>query len=239
MGWETLWLFGKRLIDHFWWLLGIVLVVEPWLDAHVERYRAWAERYLSRQARARVAWTISIVCLFVASAWAFSDEYWKRQGDVNALRGDLEVARGNASVQYQRANDLDQQIRGPDGYLAKIEQLNSDLKSAQNKPPKVVYQPAPQVVVAAPRPPARDPDTIYQLANPVGTVNGVHVMLSDGLVTFEEVDGANDLNLGSPFEYRNFVLQAVKIESKIGLLTTPNGTKVGVLQNVTCKILRR
>ena len=68
MGWDVLWIFAAGLFDHFWWLLGIVFMVEPWLDAHIERYHAFAEKYLSRQLRARLSWTVSFLCLFVARA---------------------------------------------------------------------------------------------------------------------------------------------------------------------------
>ena len=121
MGWPLVQIFILRLVDHFWWLLGIAFMVEPWLDAHVERYHDWADRYVSRQARARLAWTVSIACLFIGSTWAFSDEYWQDQGDLAALHS-TQIA---LTKQKQRADDLDRDINDKGGYKDKLIGLQS------------------------------------------------------------------------------------------------------------------
>ncbi len=132
MGIGLLYIFSLRLLDHFWWLLGVVFMVEPWLDAHIERYHNWAETYISRQLRARLAWTISIVFLFIAGAWAFSDEYWNHQGDLHALY----LAQSDARTHQQRADDLDKSIHGKGGFEDQIQEL-------RNKPPQDMTQAPP------------------------------------------------------------------------------------------------
>src|ERR1700730_16819610 len=68
--------FFIRLRDHYLWLLGLLLMVEPLLDYHIERYRDWAVRYVSRKSRTRAALCLSILTAFVACFLAFRDEYY-------------------------------------------------------------------------------------------------------------------------------------------------------------------
>jgi hypothetical protein len=67
--------FFIRLLDHYLWLLGLLLMVEPLFDYHIERYRDWAVRYVSRKLRTRTALCLSILTAFVACFLAFRDEY--------------------------------------------------------------------------------------------------------------------------------------------------------------------
>jgi hypothetical protein len=64
--------FLDRLQDHHLWLL---FMIEPALDYNVEQYKEWADKYVSRRVRARVAITLSVAALFCAGFLAFRDEY--------------------------------------------------------------------------------------------------------------------------------------------------------------------
>jgi hypothetical protein len=121
MGLPVIEIFAARLGDHFWWLLGVLFMIEPWLDAHVEKYKNFADQFISRQLRARLAWTVSIVCLFIAGAWAFSDEYWSHQGDLKVFYR----TSGSYEAEKQRADNLQAAIDGAGGYKDQIKSLKS------------------------------------------------------------------------------------------------------------------
>jgi hypothetical protein len=67
--------FLDRLQDHYLWLLGLLFMVEPFLDYTVIRYRDWADHYVSRKLRTRIAITLAILAAFAACFLAFRDEY--------------------------------------------------------------------------------------------------------------------------------------------------------------------
>lgn len=67
--------FLDRLQDHYLWLLGLLFMIEPALDYNIEQYKEWADRYVSRHVRTRIAITLSAAALFCAIFLAFRDEY--------------------------------------------------------------------------------------------------------------------------------------------------------------------
>lgn len=50
-------------------------MVEPILDYNIESYKAWADRYVSRGLRTRLAIFLSALSLLVANFLAFRDEH--------------------------------------------------------------------------------------------------------------------------------------------------------------------
>ena len=71
--------FLDRLQDHYLWLLGLLFMIEPFLDYHIERYRELANQIISHRLRTRIAISLSIATVFVACFLAFRDEYISSQ----------------------------------------------------------------------------------------------------------------------------------------------------------------
>lgn len=86
--------FGGRLFDHWIWLMGILLMIEPLIDYHLEGFRDWADKYVSRRVRTRTAITISVLSAFLATFLAFDDEYKARhtaETQLTHLRGQMDA----------------------------------------------------------------------------------------------------------------------------------------------------
>ncbi len=130
MSLDAFWPMIERLGDHFWWLLGVAFVVEPWFDAHIERYHRWAQSYASRQLRVRVAWTLSIAFVLIAETWAFSDEYHAHKIDLRLLRS----AESEGAVDKARAEQLDASINGRNGYRERIAEAEDRLAMLNKAP---------------------------------------------------------------------------------------------------------
>jgi hypothetical protein len=73
--WAALIQFGSRLWDHWLLLMGVMLMIEPVLDYWWEGYKNWADKYVPRKARARIAISLSVAAAMAASFLAFSDEF--------------------------------------------------------------------------------------------------------------------------------------------------------------------
>ncbi|HEX3429588.1 MAG TPA: hypothetical protein VHT03_01775 [Rhizomicrobium sp.] len=83
----------------------------------------------------------------------------------------------------------------------------------------------------------RDPDTVYQLGDAVGTVDGVQEDRGNSKVFFANIYTHGDLDLTREFEYRDYVL---RMTSKMGETdATMAGQKNVRYGQVTCEILRK
>lgn len=194
----------------------MLLMAEPIVDYYWSGYQSWADKYVSRKVRTSVAIGISVLALLWSGFLAFNDQYdatLKVTSDRDYQHGRAEYWIGVAT---ERAN-----------------QINSLEAKLAAKPKEIVRYVAGDKVTAA------DPDTLYQDGHAVGTVVAPRTDFPDGVITFEELDGTSQLDRTRPFKYRNFILRLVGAKREIGMLTTPTGTKSGVLQGVTCKILKR
>jgi hypothetical protein len=134
--------FLYRLQDHYLWLLGLLFMVEPALDYNIERYKEWADKYVSRRVRTRIAVTLSVAALFCASFLAFRDEYdaaqlagksveqiagerdeARRQRDMNVspslerMSGDLLGARGQIDAQAKQIKQQETEIESQRGEI--------------------------------------------------------------------------------------------------------------------------
>jgi hypothetical protein len=63
-----------RLQDNYFWLLGLLFMIEPALDCCVQSYREWADKYVSRKLRTRLSIGVSIAAAFIACFLAFPDQ---------------------------------------------------------------------------------------------------------------------------------------------------------------------
>jgi hypothetical protein len=138
--------FTDGLFDHWWWLIGIVFMVEPLLDAHIAGYRAWADKYISREKRSKIFWSISLACLFMACFMAYRDEY--------LVAADAETRAKNELAEIEGAD-------GKGGLKKQNSELNSQLTQTQEalakakaEKPREIYKvlPAPPVTVSIERP---------------------------------------------------------------------------------------
>jgi hypothetical protein len=92
--------FFSLLQNHYLWLLGLLLMIEPLLDYHIKTYREWADGYISRALRTRVAWITSVFMAFVACFLAFRDQfdaYQQAQTALNIAKGERDEARRQLS----------------------------------------------------------------------------------------------------------------------------------------------
>lgn len=78
-------IFLDHLQDHYLWLLGLLFMIEPFLDYSVERYHEWADHIVSHRVRTRVAISLSIAAAFVACFLTFRDEYNSSQQEHTAV----------------------------------------------------------------------------------------------------------------------------------------------------------
>jgi hypothetical protein len=88
--------FLYRLQDHYLWLLGLILMTEPLLDALWSGYRRTADRYVSRKIRTRISWTVVVACAFIACFLAFQDQYaatLKARNEIATVKGERDEAR--------------------------------------------------------------------------------------------------------------------------------------------------
>lgn len=146
---DTLTHFLERLWDHWYWLLGLLLMIEPLADYWLEGFRGWANKYMARRTRSLVAITISVLSLLIASFLAFGDEYKARQIDELKINGT--ASQPGYIQQLQKANDLaksqSDRVSGFGGYDDQIAQLRgllgktgADLTFLQRNKPQVVVQ---------------------------------------------------------------------------------------------------
>jgi hypothetical protein len=92
-----------------------------------------------------------------------------------------------------------------------------------------------------PAPPARDPDSVYQLDEPVGTVVGYVPDLRNGTIDFDAIVNAKNLNVSADMEYRDWVIHCGQNPTKIGMSVTMSMAGVPTdagYRNQRCKILR-
>ncbi len=141
--------FLDRLQDHYLWLLGLLFMIEPTLDYNIERYKEWADKFVSRRVRTRIAITMSAAALFCASYLAFRDEYdaaelakksaqqitgerdeARRQRDTNVspsldrMSGDLLAARGQIDAQAKQIKQQETEMATQKG---EINEARNDL----------------------------------------------------------------------------------------------------------------
>ena len=84
----------------------------------------------------------------------------------------------------------------------------------------------------------RDPDTLYQLTNPVGQVEKAAVDLAAGTVTFDLVRGAMNLNTNEDFEYRTYKLHIVQMGAEAGSRESRQGRYIERrIYKVVCRIV--
>lgn len=121
---------------------------------------------------------------------------------------------------------------------------STDLAQQNNKSGPNIIAPGGNFNIYPPaNPPAppsrpRDPDTIYQLENPVGTVERVSVDLSNGVVVFDLIRGAINLNADRDFQYRNYVLHVTQFAAEMGNRDGPQGRWLERrLARVICRIV--
>jgi hypothetical protein len=111
--------FFHGLEDNWIWLIGLVLMVEPLLDALWDDYRTFADKYISRKLRTRLSWGIAAASVFIAVFLTFADQWQKaetaigqrdearrqaspvQQPTIDRLSGDLTAARGQIDAQQR------------------------------------------------------------------------------------------------------------------------------------------
>lgn len=146
---DALFAFASSLWDHWYALIGVLLMVEPLLDYYFDGFRDWADKYISRKSRTRIAITISVMSVIICCFLAFVDQYRSARVSGIALNGtgtkpgyvaQLQVARGRIAQQ-------DADINGHDGYKQQIAGLEHNVGKAQdevtflqNEKPQVVVQ---------------------------------------------------------------------------------------------------
>src|ERR1700722_4020342 len=79
--------FFTLLRDHWIWLMGLLLMIEPLLGYLKKDYPTGANKFVAPNNRRRAAWVLSISMIFVACFLAFQDEY-KLATDAIAERDD-------------------------------------------------------------------------------------------------------------------------------------------------------
>jgi hypothetical protein len=131
--------FSRALLDHWYWLMGILLMIEPLLDYHIEGFRTWADRWVSRRVRTRVAIGVSVATVFIATFLAFNDEYQVRQTAQSEISGKdgyvAKLAAANATVLALRSS-----IDGRGGFK---DQLQKQAARPLPPPQRVTMQAAP------------------------------------------------------------------------------------------------
>src|SRR5690348_2022677 len=106
-------------------------MIEPVLDYNFESYKEWADQFISRRARTRVATTLSVLSVFVACFLAFRDEYnatiqAKEQtaiviGERDEARRQLAV--NTPSAQQNTIEKLQGELEATKGQLAAVQEL--------------------------------------------------------------------------------------------------------------------
>jgi hypothetical protein len=84
-------------------------MVETLLDYNIAAYREWAERYISRALRARLARIISICMAFVACFLAFQDQfnaYEQAKVVLHTVEGERDEARRQRDANISPALDV-------------------------------------------------------------------------------------------------------------------------------------
>ena len=86
--------------------------------------------------------------------------------------------------------------------------------------------------------PTRDPTKIYQDGQVVGSVYGANINEEAGIITFEKVDKAIDLDLKKEFEFQKWCIRYKKAgtSGKIGGLAMNTNLVFG---NMECEIIGR
>jgi hypothetical protein len=135
--------------DHWVYLVGLLLMVEPLLDYCIADYQRWANRYVSRERRTRFARWVSVIALLVVGAFAFKDQYEEtktfqdKAGQADALAkarlAEIEGSDGKGGLKEQIAS-----------LQAQLKESQRELAQSQAVPPREVYKylPAPPVTVA-------------------------------------------------------------------------------------------
>jgi hypothetical protein len=100
--------FGQRLLDHWIWLMGLWFMFEPAADSLFDKYRAWADRYISRHVRSRVSLAVAIFTAFVACFLAFQDQFnatVAANNSLNVIIGERDEARHQRDANASPAID--------------------------------------------------------------------------------------------------------------------------------------
>ena len=141
--------FLVRLWDHWYFLMGALLMIEPLVDYYVEGFRAWADHYVARKTRTRVAITLSIFAVLAGCFLAFRDEYNARLAAEAEISGTPSKPgyRPRADAAEQQSRTLHAEIGGPGGYKDQIAALQKqlgktgdDLTFLQRQKPQVIVQ---------------------------------------------------------------------------------------------------
>jgi hypothetical protein len=218
--------FLDRLWDHWFLLMGILFMIEPAFDYWWEGYEAWADKFISRKRRTRIAITLSVLAVLGASVWAFNDEYKAHQHDLEGLH-----------QQAALANERLQEINGKGGYKDRVSTLEKELTNARNVKPKEIVKIVPVQGVLSDVQKTRDPDSIYQLGVIVATVVAPEEHLSNGVIAFGKIVHAQNLNTKEDFEYRDFVLHFERSDTTTGF--SSGGIREVSFNRVICKIVKR
>jgi hypothetical protein len=246
---------GQEMSD-VWAFISLVLIHwgayvsggAPWaLDEGLkrlsDRYRTWADGEGARRIRRRVEVGALLIGILVASFQAWQEQLQATQSAI----GERQDARGSSNYWHTIAVKRRVQIEGLDGkgglnqsladMRAHNQDLQAQLKEAQNQPPKIIK--VPVISGAAGVEASRDPDKVYQLGQPVGDVSQVDIRLHDGTVTFGEMENTGNLDRNATFEYRQYTLQMQQPpRTSAGLSIDMNGTTVAnKLEGVVCKII--
>jgi hypothetical protein len=72
---ETFIQFIYGVLDHWLFLISNVLLVEPFMSNHIPKYSEWAEKSITKSRRARIAYCVSVLGIFIACFLAWNDEY--------------------------------------------------------------------------------------------------------------------------------------------------------------------
>ena len=123
--------FLDRLQDHYLWLLGLLLMIEPVLDYNIERYRDFVDQFVSRRARTRGAITLSILAALVACFLAFRDEYdatVQAKAQTATAIGERDEARRQLAAtapgaQQQTIEKLESELESTRSQLASVRDL--------------------------------------------------------------------------------------------------------------------
>jgi hypothetical protein len=120
--------FLARLWNHWWALLGVLLVVEPVIDYSWAGYQKWADKYVFRKARTTVALAFSAAALLLASFLAFGDQYHATK----VITADRDHQAGRVEYWRSVSDGLHRSIDDPDGYKAQINGLQAQLAAGHN-----------------------------------------------------------------------------------------------------------
>jgi hypothetical protein len=126
--------------------MGLVLMVEPLLDALWEDYRTRADKYVSRKLRTRLSWGIAGASIFIAIFLTFADQWQKaevaigqrdearrqtspvQQSTIDRLSADLEAARGQIDTQKQQIDLQQNEIASQKNKIGAAQQEVSALR---------------------------------------------------------------------------------------------------------------